>query len=108
MTDFINEDMYLAVKHGVAWMDENHPGWETKIDLGSLNMNDCFNCVIGQAVGDYYDVVRDYDSSYYNEHWAADHGFNIATDSWSEYEQARKEYAQLETIWSDVVRERLG
>lgn len=37
-----------AISRGIAWLDEQHPGWEGKIDLRTLDLsNSCF-CVLGQ------------------------------------------------------------
>lgn len=35
---------------GVAWLDQNHPGWWDKIDLDRLNMHDAHRCILGQLV----------------------------------------------------------
>lgn len=101
----IHEDAILAVKNGIYWLDENHPDWVSRIDLSALDMSECENCIIGQAVGYYSDVVRrgqvDYNAGVV---WAVEHGFEWPSAL------GRNEYGyeELDTLWSDEVRKRLG
>lgn len=39
------------VARGVALLDEKRPGWERLIQLGSLNLSTCHECVLGQLGG---------------------------------------------------------
>ncbi len=43
------------VARGAAWLDETSPGWESKIDLGVLDIQQINVCVCGQTVGWYSD-----------------------------------------------------
>ena len=36
------------VTRGAAFLDERYPGWEKHIDPFILNINNCFNCILGQ------------------------------------------------------------
>lgn len=107
---FISEDTKLAIKRGVYWLDTNHPGWEQKIDLSNLTMSNCDRCVIGQAVGDYYDTVynalvdEEIVINEYQGNWPVDHGFNVAIP-WNSNNGSN--YAALEAGWTEVVMERL-
>ena len=38
------------VAAGAEWLDENFPGWEREIDLGTLNMNSHTDCILGQVL----------------------------------------------------------
>ena len=39
------------VAAGAAWLDENWPGWEREIDLGSLDVaGSCEQCILGQSL----------------------------------------------------------
>lgn len=123
-TEFITEDMKLAVRKGTQWLNENHPGWESRIDTSNLHMDDCDTCIIGQAVMDkgYWAVLEEASgtSGFSDEsmNWAIEHGFdanksNLNGDTW--YDRhfqltplASQRYYALETLWTDVVRERLG
>lgn len=101
----IDEELKLAVKHGVEWLDENHPGWERKINLRALDMNDCEHCVIGQAVGDYWNTISNAAGPYtYNDlPWSVAHGFDVESGH-----ERPHQYKDLEVLWTEVVKERLG
>lgn len=118
---FITEDMKLAVKNGSNWLDENYPGWASRINLDNLEMVNCDLCIIGQAAMDtglhYWDVVdkvTDYAGIETGVAWAISNGFDIDldvddifTDS-NEYTQdAIKVLAGLETLWTEEVKKRL-
>lgn len=38
------------VAAGAQWLDENFPGWEREIDLGTLDIHDPCSCVLGQSL----------------------------------------------------------
>lgn len=99
---FNMSDSMLSVKRGAAWMDLNHPGWARKIDLSKLDMNNCHTCVIGQAVGNYFDELYKIDdvAELDADDWAVEHGFN-AYDG-----ENNEEFRALETLWTDEVRKR--
>lgn len=107
---FTEEDVRIAVRHGSAWFDENHPGWAGKIDLSMLYMDSCDNCIIGQAVGYYYDAVAiatwelDEEDA---EIWAAEHGFCAALNLVADFPAEQKYYRALEVIWAEEVKKRL-
>lgn len=98
MDNFISEDVKLAVKKGANWLDLNHPGWAHKLDINKLNMDDCQNCVIGQAVGNYWETIG-------GTRWAIEHGFDTPSNS---TDIAAQGYADLETLWTNEVKKRLG
>lgn len=110
----ISEDAKIAVKRGIYWLDEHHPGWATKIDLFRLTMSSCASCVIGQAVGDYSKTTGDAVSSYPNSPeaaiWAVEHGFESPTVSHYRLAggKAKYNFIDLEILWTNEVRERLG
>lgn len=120
--NFIVEDVKLAVKKGSHWMDENHPGWATKIDLGALVMDNCDYCIIGQACMESYwaviDDVTDFGASIRGETWAIEHGFDaysgdIADADWYGDDghlgpEAYNRYSNLEYLWTEEVKKRLG
>jgi hypothetical protein len=47
------------VANGVAWLDENVPGWLDRIELPTLDMKSDCRCVIGQVVGKYNRIIED-------------------------------------------------
>jgi hypothetical protein len=116
--DFIHEDAILAVKRGIYWLDENHPGWAQDINLDELDMSECTDCVIGQAVGSYSYTINKAATGDANEwdhaaatQWSVEHGFEYpGTLAYANpgYAAPSYGYRELDTLWSDEVRKRLG
>lgn len=48
------------VDAGIDWLNDNHPGWLDRIDLGRLDMANRWNCVGAQlsARGEYFEFVE--------------------------------------------------
>jgi len=40
------------IARGAAFLDEVRPGWERQIDIGTLELNACDQCVLGQVFGE--------------------------------------------------------
>lgn len=38
------------VARGAAFLDQRYPGWEDRIDLGTLTLSSCTQCVLGQLI----------------------------------------------------------
>lgn len=103
------ERLEQYVARGAAWLDENRPGWEFKIDLGELNLMlpDC--CVLGQVDGNFWDSLRrqaefNRDTPFFDETgWAASHGFFIRDGN-----ETRRisEYNQLTDAWRTLIKDR--
>ena len=114
------------VAAGAAWLDEEYPGWEGRIDFSNLDILYCEKCIIGQAVFGYVyeqgtiaDVVTDENrwmiepcqrgdrimasnAVFYSLHdtpWRRAHGFELA--EWSKVDGAA-----LEATWEALVKER--
>ncbi len=116
----ISEDARLAVKKGAYWMDENYPGWAQLIELDNLEMDACENCIIGQAIDGYYTDVtlkaigtnhEEASSEQYRMavSWAREHGFDVGLfDGRFQWADIADKYHELETLWTDQVKERLG
>lgn len=41
------------IERGAKMLDEYEPGWELRIDLGDLQMDQGCQCVLGQTLGDF-------------------------------------------------------
>lgn len=108
----INEDSQLAVKRGACYMDENHPGWASKINFDLFDMSNCQQCVVGQAIGKYGDAIAQASGSWaYSSEgsdWAIGHGFDVTAKAFDESENGVNAYIELETLWTEQVRERLS
>lgn len=89
------------VARGVALLDERVPGWEKRIDLKELKMQDCFQCMLGQLYGDFgYGIFRlklkDLETD-------IDHGFNLDIDSIE-----ADDFQLLQQEWTRVIKQRRG
>ena len=42
-----------AIKRGVALLDRHDQNWSIRIDLYTLSMGSCYECVLGQLYGDF-------------------------------------------------------
>lgn len=100
------------VARGAAWLDENRPGWEFKIDLGELNLMLPNCCVLGQVDGNFWDSLRrqaefNRNTPFFDEmSWAASHGFFIR-DELGEIRSSRiSEYNQLTDAWRTLIKDR--
>lgn len=47
----------ILAEYGAALLDEKLPGWAADISLITLNIGDCWYCVLGQLFNDYSDGV---------------------------------------------------
>lgn len=108
----MNEDMILAVKSGAYFLDENYPGWAAKIDFDRFEMDNCQRCIVGQAIGDYgLAIAKACGGEVYgheSNEWAVEHGFDVTMQAYDESECGLEAYSELETLWTDQVRDRLG
>lgn len=74
----------VTVPRGVAWLDENRPGWVNEIDLARLDMKLSTDCILGQLYGRFWNApsVNVFDALPGVE-WATERGFwcNVTDDS---------------------------
>ena len=98
------------VAAGAEWLDENFPGWEREIDLGTLNLNDCQDCVCGQSLrrvakeaGAYsgYDYAKSLNADTWDHGyiWAETHGFTTNNMTG---------WVALEELWRELIKERFS
>lgn len=77
-------DYTEQIKNGVKWLDENSPGWEHKIDLDTLDVNQPCRCILGQTSG-YWETLEAQVAPEFGEstlavmlkreNWSEEHGF---------------------------------
>lgn len=85
----------INVRNGADWLDKVMPGWDKKIDLDSLDINSCIDCVLGQLLGHYSG-----DSDLHEQAYEHDQEFGFCT-----YPQ---DYLEKNDIWnSDPIMEHL-
>jgi len=96
-----------AVANGAQWLDEQHPGWWRKLDLETLDLEDCANCVCGQLARTSYAQER---STYrgYLKAYSEVLGFDAMT-SLSTYPSPKFlwGYDELDEEWGKVICARL-
>lgn len=52
MTTTYESPVAERVQAGIAWLDENEPGWRDRIDPSRLQLSSPHNCVVGQVFRD--------------------------------------------------------
>jgi hypothetical protein len=75
------------IDNGIRWLDTKRGiGWEHDVDLPSLNLSDCWTCVLGQLYGD----ERGTDESGY-----AKSGYDHACElwDWCDFSETPNEYS---------------
>lgn len=112
-----------AVANGAQLLDEKVPGWWRKIDLDSIQMDECQHCICGQLAFATYDEVKRAEfiskaGPYHNEYsvyyghfleerlgleedWR--HGFCVAWDGFEEL----YDWDELEAEWKRAIDVRL-
>ena len=107
----LNEDAILAVKRGAYLMDDQYPGWASTINFDTFEMDNCHTCIVGQAIGEYGEAISKFSGHkpYSNDAslWAVEYGFDVPMSAYED-ENEFAAYAELETLWTEQVRERLG
>jgi hypothetical protein len=92
-------DIKQAVQEGISVLDQHRPGWRDRIDLGTLDLENCYRCVLGQVEGSYVDgrkILAALDGASDHRHeWAIGHGFDrdvYPEDSRGDYEDLTSEW----------------
>ncbi len=81
------------VARGAALLDEKIPGWDKRIDLKTLNLGSCTECIVGQTR--FYEVG--YDSAY---------GFDIIFEDERRGPAAPHLYDDLTAAWRELIESR--
>ena len=94
-----------AVAQGAQLLDDTYPGWWRLIDLETLQLSSCTDCVCGQLAFTLLNYAHGDDDSAYaamRTHLGLDnganHGFVIGL-GWT--------YNTLEALWREVIQARL-
>lgn len=101
----MSDSIEARVARGAAWLDENHPGWERRIDLADLQLSSSCRCVLGQLFGDFHDApvsLEPYTEPFGN--WAQACGFTCG--AWSEHVVLQDEFKMLDEAWIALLKER--
>lgn len=95
------------VAAGAEWLDNNFPGWEREIDLGTLSLDNCQECICGQSLRKVAFGAGAMDGYHYatyfsgrSKDWAIAHGFYVnGTD---------ENWRMVEGIWVELIKERFN
>lgn len=79
-----------AVLNGIKYLNEHHPGWLSRIDLDTLDLKSCQDCVLGQVFGEYC-----YPSPL-EVQFNANHGFTASLTNY--------DYFHLNRVWKEELR----
>lgn len=96
-------DVAQRVAAGAAWLDANVEGWLDSIDLDTLAMEMCEQCVLGQLFGDYFNAdLMDDD---FNLEYPATLGFDLL-DCQLARSHDRRQWAELTNAWRELITAR--
>lgn len=99
------------VSAGCEYLDKIRPGWEHLIDLGSLNLHSCTDCVVGQLAGPDADLgiaaLDDGKNVWDDDKYPADLGFDITDDEVKRAPEFGSRYANLTDAWKQAISKRL-
>lgn len=56
MSKTLEQELNENIDRGIEFLDKHFDGWLDKIDINTLNITSCKNCVMGQLIGDYFDT----------------------------------------------------
>ena len=92
-----------CVARGAALLDAHQPGWENRINRGTLVMGSLRQCLLGQLYGD-FDTGLDilFPDNDETECLGAHHGF----DAHYRLKPLGAQYRRLHTLWCDTIIER--
>jgi hypothetical protein len=85
------------VMAGAAFLDERKPGWERKIDVERLRLEDCRACVLGQLYGSFGAGLRALDLHWPDPEKLGFYKAGLPTDS---------NYRRLTAAWRALISER--
>ena len=97
------DEARARVVKGAALLDARIPGWHERVNIQTLNLAGCKNCIIGQVIGDYCDAV-DIDASLRKTDVRMAHGFTA--NSGTAFGQ-KETWRRLESAWVDAIAARL-
>lgn len=85
----MNKTLDQQIEDGTAWLDDNAPGWEWKIDTETLSMVN--NCVLDQVFSDLEERAFDVIADVKGLAWITEHGFStMGRDLWIDAINARR------------------
>lgn len=92
----------LRVTRGAAYLDELRPGWYNKINVETLTIHDCRECVVGQLTGHWRPSALALDHRSTTEY-----GFNLCEPDFAEFTKnggtMSQWYQPLQDAWITAI-----
>ena len=88
------------VEHGAEMLDTEVPGWFNRIDTGTLELENCVLCVLGQLFGEYYEGVK----ALGIRNQGSFFGFSLSFGDEGYY--GPDDWELLRTLWIEEIRKR--
>lgn len=88
------------VRRGAKMLDRLRPGWEHEIVVERLNMNDAYDCILGQLYGYYWEGLANIGLNK-----GAYHGFDLHWGRCSERVYSKRN-SQLTALWIAEINQR--
>lgn len=97
-------DISLNIYHarvvaGACWLDAKLPGWEKKIDLGSLDLGNTCRCILGQLWGNYGDAVDSFLTEAPGGDKEQERAFTLASDWGFNLSDDEPDWSMLQEAW---------
>lgn len=93
------EEASTRVAFGVELLDRIRPGWDGRIDLGTLTLTSCYRCVLAQVFGSTYGHGVSMLPLAKRPHWSVQAealGFYLEED----------DYGPLQDAWVELIADR--
>ena len=92
------------VTRGAAALDKANPGWERRVDLSKLDLQDSCRCVLGQLYGHYFDGLMALENGSVPIDMAVTPGANLGFNARSG--EPPSAYRALDEAWISFIKER--
>lgn len=108
------EEARARVARGAAHLDQVRPGWESRIDVGTLTLHDECGCILGQLCGNFFRGLKALEIDRYPD--AEDYGFEHSMtvdqsmrleDAWAlRADVVKANHAPLQDAWIEAIADR--
>ena len=97
------EEARIRVARGAAHLDQVRPGWQDRIDVGTLTLHDPCGCIVGQLAriegGSFTGVWMDILHGQWTEELTAGVGLGV-------FSHSQADYAVLQDAWIEAIAAR--
>jgi hypothetical protein len=94
------------VAAGAAWLDENRPGWVSRIDLDELDMRDNWSCILGQEWMATACPVWRTPFHMALQEWPGLEGEAMGFDVSGYVDDIESDFEGLTEVWRELIKER--